>query len=161
MNYRPDKIISGGQYGADLAGLDAAQALGIPTGGTAPRGWRVQLPDGSESSNPALVDYGLVEHQSRSYPPRTRANVRDSDGTVWFGYEHSGGGRLTLQTCTHLGKPSIINPTPEQLREWAIAKQIRILNVAGNRASDLNPTIYDCSYTTLVVAFSEATPPAA
>ena len=33
-------IISGGQTGADQAGLLAAQALGLQTGGWAPHGWR-------------------------------------------------------------------------------------------------------------------------
>lgn len=32
------KIISGGQTGADRAGLDAAIALGIPHGGWCPKG---------------------------------------------------------------------------------------------------------------------------
>ena len=34
------KIISGAQTGADLAGLDAAKALGIPTGGSMPNGFK-------------------------------------------------------------------------------------------------------------------------
>ena len=34
-----EPVISGGQTGADQAGLRAAQACGIPTGDQAPRGW--------------------------------------------------------------------------------------------------------------------------
>ena len=33
------KIISGGQTGADQIGLEVALSLGIPTGGTAPKGF--------------------------------------------------------------------------------------------------------------------------
>jgi hypothetical protein len=35
----PNKIISGGQTGADQGGLEGARLLGIQTGGTAPYNW--------------------------------------------------------------------------------------------------------------------------
>jgi Circularly permutated YpsA SLOG family len=55
------RIISGGQRGADQAALDAAIKLGFQTGGTAPRGYRVCLFDGSNSSDRELLEgYGLV-----------------------------------------------------------------------------------------------------
>lgn len=152
---RPERLISGGQQGADTAGLVAASHLGIPTGGTAPRGYRVCLPDGSDGTNPALADYGLVEHSSREYPPRTRQNVKDSDGTVWFGYAYSPGGRLTIDTCNKMGKPYTVNPTPERLREWVKKNNIRVLNVAGNRASDQNPDIFERTYECIFKAFKE------
>lgn len=34
-----EKIVSGGQTGADQGGLEAAEELGIPTGGWAPAGY--------------------------------------------------------------------------------------------------------------------------
>ncbi|MBD1864287.1 MULTISPECIES: YpsA SLOG family protein [Trichocoleus] len=147
------KIISGGQTGADKAGLIAARALGLETGGCAPKGWRICLPDGSDGSDPSLQDYGLVEHESREYPPRTILNVQSSDGTVWFGYEKSPGGKLTLQTAEAKGKPSIINPTASELREWVTAKDIQTLNVAGNRQSPENPDIFEFTYQTICEAF--------
>ena len=36
------KVVSGGQCGADLGGLLAAELLGIPTGGIAPNGFRTE-----------------------------------------------------------------------------------------------------------------------
>ena len=150
------KVISGGQTGADFAGLRAGRKLRLETGGTAPKGWRITLPDSSEGSNPTLKGYGLTEGKSRAYPPRTRANVRDSDGTVIFGYTESTGAILTMNTAKELNKPLIINPTPEQLREWVATNNIEVLNVAGNRASDFNPTISKDTYNTLVEAFSPA-----
>jgi hypothetical protein len=36
------KIISGGQTGADIAGLDAAVLLHIPTGGTVMKGFKTE-----------------------------------------------------------------------------------------------------------------------
>jgi hypothetical protein len=38
-----DRVISGGQSGADQAGLRTARIPGIPTGGTAPRGWLAEV----------------------------------------------------------------------------------------------------------------------
>ncbi len=37
-----DRVISGGQTGADQAALRAARAAGIPTGGWAPLGWKTE-----------------------------------------------------------------------------------------------------------------------
>lgn len=149
------KIQSGGQTGADLAGLDAARFLGIPTGGIAPRGWRICLPDGSDGSNPQLADFGLVEHSSREYPPRTKLNAQTSDGTVWFGFDRSSGAILTINSARNALKPVIINPTPAELRAWVEAEKIAVLNVAGNRASDHNPGIYEKTYDTIVEAFQQ------
>jgi hypothetical protein len=53
-----EKLISGGQTGADRAGLEAAKALGIATGGTAPKGWRIENPDGTSGSDPSLAEFG-------------------------------------------------------------------------------------------------------
>jgi hypothetical protein len=153
-----EKIISGGQTGADVAGLDAARLAGIPTGGTAPKGWRVCLEDGSDGTNPELESFGLIEHESSEYPPRTIQNVKNSDGTVWFGYTDSPGGKLTIGTCTKLEKPYLINPSAEDLKTWTEENNIKVLNVAGNRKSADNPEIYDYAFTTIYNAFCETEP---
>lgn len=149
------KIISGGQTGADYAGLLAGREMGLETGGTAPKGWRICLPDGTDGSNPGLEKFGLIQHSSREYPPRTRQNVIDSDGTVWFGYDKSPGGKLTARTCASEEKPFLINPTPENLRSWVALQDIEVLNVAGNRASEQNPDIEDKTYSALIEAFGQ------
>ena len=147
------KLVSGGQTGADAAGLQAAFDLGIPTGGTAPKGWRICLPDGSNGSNPELgTKFGLVEHHSYEYPPRTRLNVLHSNGTVWFGYAESPGGKLTVNTCIKQCKPYILNPTAQQLADWALENKISVLNVAGNRQSEFNPDISTITYNTVTEA---------
>ena len=75
----PRKVISGGQTGADQAGLVVARRFGIPTAGWMPRGWKT-----SAEPNPHLGrEYGLREHTG-DYAERTAANVRDSDGTIRF-----------------------------------------------------------------------------
>ena len=146
------KIISGGQSGADKSGLIAGQILGLKTGGTAPKGWRVRTPDGREGSDPTLAAYGLVEHSSSDYPPRTRENAKNAEGTVWFGFVDSPGGKLTKKTCVTLGKPFIENPSPDELRAWLIEHRIETLNVAGNSLSELNPHIEALTIDTLVRA---------
>ena len=57
------KIISGGQTGADRAGLEVAKRLGYETGGTVPRGYKT-----STGPDPTLKEFGVVEHKIRSLP---------------------------------------------------------------------------------------------
>ena len=126
-----NKIISGGQTGADIGGLLAAKELNIPTGGTAPKGYRTEL-----GSNFDLCDiFNLSEHSSDKYPPRTASNVKNSNGTVLFGKMNSPGCKMTIKFCQQMNKPYIINPSVNQLREWINLNNIRILNCAGNRES--------------------------
>jgi Circularly permutated YpsA SLOG family len=74
------KIISGGQSGADRAGLDFAIATGLEHGGYVPRG--------RKAGDGRIADrYNLVELTTSSYPARTRRNIEESDGTVIFSLE--------------------------------------------------------------------------
>lgn len=97
------KVISGGQTGVDQAGLRAARACGIETGGWAPKRWLTE-----DGPAPWLADYGLVEHESSDYPPRTEANVRDSDGTLLIGNPWSSGSIATLKAIIKYPRPSMI-----------------------------------------------------
>ncbi len=133
MSFYPlERVISGGQTGIDQLGLEVARSLGIPTGGTAPKGYMTE-----DGPNQQLCDYGLIEHSSAKYPPRTRANVQQSDGTVLFG-NLIGGTRQTLDFCVQERKPCCVNPNADQLRDWLVEYKIRTLNVAGNRVSGLS-----------------------
>jgi len=130
------KIISGGQFGADLFGLEVAKELGIETGGTAPPNfWTTK-----GSQRKLLEGYGLVEGEAdpNIYVKRTIKNVNDSDGTVLFGNEKSRGSALTINAARSNNKPIIINPTSKSLLNWLSKNDIETLNIAGNRdiASD-------------------------
>jgi hypothetical protein len=132
-----DKIISGGQTGADQGGLEAGKALGILTGGYAPMKWMTET--GSQQT--LLESYGLKEAQYPGYPYRTRLNITNADGTVIFGNITEPGSKLTVRLCRDLVKLYVINPRSSALlRSWLISRKIKILNVAGNRES-INPGI--------------------
>jgi uncharacterized protein YheU (UPF0270 family) len=139
MKYRVNKIVSGGQTGADRGGLDAAIALGIVHGGWCPKGRRAE--DGE-----VPAEYHLRESDSSSYENRTRRNVTDSDGTVIFTAGPAlGGTKITIDAARQAGKPVLpigaefINADPEaatqRLRSWLVRNTIRVLNVAGPRES--------------------------
>jgi hypothetical protein len=80
------KVISGGQNGADLLGLQEAKSLGLETGGTMPRNWRTE--DGPTPQR--KVEFpDLRMHQSWDWHPRNRQNVVDADFTILLPSKHS------------------------------------------------------------------------
>jgi hypothetical protein len=132
-----DKVVSGGQTGADQAGWRAATAAGIPTGGWMPRGFLTE--DGPRPEFREL--YGAAELPTDSYAERTRRNVRDSDATVWFGDRTTPGAKATQRACEALGKPIVFVESgvsrPSMVARWlGVHPNISTLNVAGNRESN-------------------------
>lgn len=135
------KIVSGGQTGADQAGLRAAKSLGLETGGWMPYGFNTE-----EGYRPEFAAwYGISETSGdRRYSTRTRRNVRDSDATVWFGQPASLGYEATRKAVLHLAKPLLHVEGPTDAIEAAAASVVdfvratkcEILNVAGNRESN-------------------------
>lgn len=96
------KIISGGQTGADRGALEAAFKLGRPYGGWVPRGGRAE--DGVVPTH-----FELWEHPSSDYPPRTYANVRDSDATLLVSrLPLQQGSRLTQRLCHDMERPLLV-----------------------------------------------------
>jgi len=135
-----DKIVSGGQTGVDRAALDVAISLELAHGGWCPRGRIAE--DG-----PIPDCYQLQEHPSPKYSDRTKQNVLDSDGTlVLYRSVLEGGTLKTIGYAHHLNKPSIAvrlsHPgRMDRIRQWMTANEVRVLNVAGPRASK-EPEIY-------------------
>lgn len=131
------KIISGGQTGADRAGLIVAKEMGIETGGWMPFGFIAH--DGKHPEFALL--YNIKEHKSFKYPPRTAVNVKESDGTVRFASNfNSPGVILTLKMINQYKKPyfdiDINNPVDiDEFRLWLKKNNINVLNVAGNSES--------------------------
>jgi len=137
MIARPEKIISGGQTGADMGALLAARELGIPTGGVAPKGWLTE--NGPQEE--LLRNFGLIECEEDGFPARTRRNVRGATGTLLVGEHRTGGSRLTRECAAQLEKPLFLLSFPSGLsrmrefQDWLRRYQVQVLNVAGNRES--------------------------
>ena len=133
-----EKLVSGGQTGADQASLRAGRRLGLETGGWAPRGWRTLA-----GLAPWLADYGLAEYHSSAYAGRTAANVRDSDATVRFARDFfSPGERCTLKAINSFKRPyHDVHVDWIRLHEavargsfvkFLVDNKVKVLNVAGN-----------------------------
>jgi Circularly permutated YpsA SLOG family len=149
-NHPPFRVISGGQTGVDRLALEIAREYGLPTGGTAPKGFRTE-----KGSDFALKSFGLVEDTTSNYSSRTRINVLASDATALFGDLSSSGSKATIGFCIGCGKPFIQNPTASGLIHFIRKHRITVLNIAGNRASRLNPWHRDFTCGTLHDAFAE------
>jgi Circularly permutated YpsA SLOG family len=147
------KVISGGQTGCDLAGLKAAKDFGLETGGTAPKGYLVTNPDGSIGTNPNLKHYGLVEHTSPQFPPRTIQNVRNSCVTFLFGDENSRGSKLAIRTAKIELKPILINFDSLPLFQYCMCYRPKVINIAGNRQKSSDTVLGDTVYETLIYLF--------
>jgi hypothetical protein len=138
------QIISGGQSGADRAALDAAIRLGIPHGGWLPRGRKAE--DG-----PLPARYRLQETDSDNYRERTEKNIKASNGTLILSFGPlTGGSALTESLALRHDRPCLTIDLQEvdqadavvAVENWLQRYGIRILNVAGPRASN-EPRIYD------------------
>jgi len=168
------RIHSGGQTGADLAGLWVAKKMGLPTGGLAPQGYKTQAGD-----KPSLKEiFGLKA--AGDYRSRTIQNVRDSDVTLIFARNmNSPGTVLTKNSCMKLVKQSFSIPDNrhdgETLRQYwgsdfnsdrftifrnALSYLLKkaerqkqtgiddyfIINVAGNATKRSIPHIFDFTF---------------
>lgn len=143
-----EKIVSGGQTGADRAALDWAISRGIPHGGWCPKGRRAE-----DEVIPAK--YQLQEMRTSSYLKRTEQNVIDSDGTVIFSIKPtlSSGSKRTAEYARKHKRPFLHVHTERadpagELAAFIEGNQIRTLNVAGPRAST-EPTI--ATFVTMVL----------
>lgn len=146
------KIVSGGQTGADRGALDAAIAAGMSYGGWLPKGRKTE-------EGPLPDQYALQEMESSDYRRRTRQNVIDSDGTLIFSHGAlTGGSLLTEQLAKKLGRPNLhINcdcysemEAIQKIAQWVQDNDVRVLNVAGPRASG-DSLIYDAVRTIVLL----------
>ena len=153
----PVKIISGGQTGADQAGLDAAIRLGIDYGGAVPKGRRTE--DG-----PLDPKYDrMVELDTPDYAARTEKNVLDADATIIFTSGWLGAGvLLTMKKAIQHGKPYLHidfqdyseAEAADVIRTWLRESRSPVINIAGTRESK-SPGMHDKVFRVLVCALSE------
>jgi hypothetical protein len=148
------KIISAGQTGADRAALDFALKFNIPHGGWIPKGRIAE--DG-----PLPDKYQLQEMPSSSYPAWTEQNVIDFDGTVIFSRGKPTGGTDYTRKMVLKHKKQLLHidlnlitsyDAAHLLSSWIDLQHIKILNVAGPRASK-DPAIYNDVFRVLEMAY--------
>jgi hypothetical protein len=98
-----------------------------------------QTEDGPDGSLGRL--YGAKAMPTGSYAARTARNVRESDGTIWFGTTDTPAAKTTLEVCELWRKPVLlVTPSevvlPSDVVQWLRQNpQIKRLNMAGNRES--------------------------
>ena len=145
-----EKIISGGQTGADRAALDAALAIDFPAGG--------YCPAGRQSEDGKIDDKYPLTEIAGGYRQRTKKNVELADATaIFYRSQLSGGTRLTQDYCIKRNKPHILfdssevseTRAAETLIYFIEENGVTVLNVAGLRFSNC-PGIYD--YVRAVIA---------
>ena len=152
------KVISGAQTGADIAGLEVAKKFGIETGGLMPFGYKTQ--DGPKTEYREM--YGVEMHQSSSYVPRTRANVRDSDGTIRLAFDFESRGEVCTKKAIDDYKKTFMDVVLGEnakfcikaVAKWIEDNNIEVLNIAGNAESTFAGT-HDAATLFLTELFKE------
>lgn len=134
-----ERIISGGQTGADRAALDFAAR---PYSHYLHGGW---APQGREAEDGCIpLKYQLTELPAGGYRQRTRRNVEDSDGTLIVNMGELDGGTLATRIFAEkAGKPYYVAQVDDGATDemaasvlaWLRAHHIKTLNVAGPRES--------------------------
>ena len=129
------RIISGGQTGADRGALEAAIELGLEHGGYCPAGRRAE--DGRIPER-----FRLTETESADYAVRTEKNVLGADGTLLVTRgAPTGGSALTAALARRHDRALLhVDLAREcdavgKVREWLETSGIGCLNVAGPRES--------------------------
>jgi hypothetical protein len=140
-----DKIISGGQTGADRAAFDFALEKGIEIGGFVPRErW-------AEDGEISPQYPNLLETRAKNPARRTELNVKYSDATLILSHgKLTGGSRKTRQLAEKLNKPFLhldfdemnLDEAVFKAKRWLESVNCQELNIAGARASK-DPRIYE------------------
>jgi hypothetical protein len=148
------KVISGGQDGADTAGLMAARHCNIETSGFIPIGClTLSGPNVDRAKQYNLIEFG-------DYKERTFKNVNESDATIRFASDwNSSGEKCTLKAIKLCNKPyldipirnfsSIADLEFERVCTWLNENHVETLNIAGNAPDkSANITVFVYSYLT-------------
>jgi hypothetical protein len=135
------KVISGGQTGADILGVQLAKEAGLPTGGTLSYGPNgkilTEFDDGIDRTQFGFDILPYPGNIRDAYVNRTNLNAANADGTLYFRGPEQGRGLIaTRRAASQAGKPFLDQPqTANDIINWALQNDVKTLNIAGNRGS--------------------------
>ena len=150
------KVISGGQTGADLAGLMIAKDLKIETGGWAPKEWKT-----SKGPQKKLLEGYNLKESEEDYAGRTWRNVKDSNATIRLAVDFDSlGEKCTMDAINYFKKPwidiDLLNLKPiQEVIEFLVLVKPSILNIAGNTQNKNSYDIERMTYLYLKKVLSE------
>lgn len=161
-----EKIVTGGQTGADRAALDVAINLNISYGGWCPKGRIDELGIIPHRYSALKEISGEFKTEKENYDARTKQNIKDSNATLIIVPKYplpdniKDGTLLTISEAQNQNKPSLIiklsddaEKNSEAIANWIKEKHIKILNIGGPRESS-SPGIYKLSVALLEDALS-------
>ncbi|WP_337174970.1 putative molybdenum carrier protein [Paludisphaera sp.] len=130
-----ERVVTGGETGADQGAWAAARRAGVATGGYMPRGFRTEAgPAARLGQLHGAVEFPFDDAR------RIRANLRRAGGLAWFGDPESPEARQAFAACEELSKPSFVVDVgytpPAKLAGWLDVFEIRVLVVSGDRESE-------------------------
>jgi len=114
------KIISNGTDGVGKIALSVSRELKFGTGGRAVYGGAVEGAD-------------MDEHHNTNIPETVKQNVEDSEATIIFGKSESTAVKVAKKAAEEAGKPFLINPTSDEIKDFVVENKVSVLNVAGDR----------------------------
>jgi hypothetical protein len=132
-----ERIISGGESGANQAAWRAARAFGVASGGWMHKGF---LTD--DGCRPEFAEqFAAADLPTDAEPARAEQNVWNSDATLWFGATTTSVAHATVQACQKFARPCLpVYPEaafePSHVATWIVENRVRTLNVAGNCEND-------------------------
>jgi len=138
-----NKIISGGQTGADQAVLDIVIKLGLPHGGWIPKGRITE-------AGPLPDKYRLKEMPTDSYSECIEQNVKDSKGTLIISYGKLTGDLNYAREMALKHKHQLLGIDLNQtiqfkaaslVNDWVRLRHIDVLYVIGPNAS-VDPDVW-------------------
>ena len=129
-----ERVVTGGEAGAEQGAWAAARRAGIATGGYMPRGFRTEA-----GPAPRLGQlYGAVEFPFDD-ARRLRANVRRADALAWFGDPETAEAREAFAACREASRPFLVVDVgftpPGSVAGWLEVFQVAVLVVSGDRES--------------------------
>lgn len=148
---RVERVVSGGQTGADRGALEAAQfdlgwAPGVQVGGYVPRGRRAE-----DGRVPAC--FVMEETPESTYGARTMLNALRSNATVLFCHgARTPGTKQTYRLCREMDRPV-------RVFNLQLAKRVTIANAVAAWVQSLEETVEDHGRTLNVAGTRESGAP--